>query len=837
MGRAYRKQVIGILNLLKKMQEGVQKAIRCQNIQSAEQILIQIQDASITLGTSIEAHIGEDSDTVRAVEEYCELIYQLYEVLGQQGELEMMQDAICSQWQKIQNCAEEELSNRYEIVFLPYKVSMWDSLESVWIAAVEDPDCDAYVIPIPYYDKNADGTFRSEHYEGEAFPAGVPITNYLEYDFENRHPDAIFIHNPYDDHNFVTSVHPYFYTQNLRKFTERLVYIPYYISAETNPDSLDVIEGKAGMTLTNGVLNSDMVFLQSENTKRLFVNILERYVQNTDRNYWENRIWGLGSPKLDRVNRVVRDDARLPQDWHDMIYTESGLRKKVIFYNISISTLLNNPDMLNKIRDVLCYFKNSKDAVLWWRPHPLYESTLASMRPDMLSEYQQIVNQYKKEAWGIFDDGVDLQWAIAETDAYYGDKSSVVQLYKEAKKPVMIQHVTVRTQHEIKAEDIPIWPSAFCADGEDIWLVHGAANILMKYSIKEKSTCVIGAIPNEVMFNGSLYKGMYKWKNKVFLIPSGAREVAVYDCIKEKFEKIPVNNIDKYDGKALFMKIYVKGKYLYCIPFVYEAILKIDMDSNHMEYIVCEKVNGTYISDTTRREDRVIAVYAYTNRAMVFDMDVDFVSYTQLGNVDRQYTKIANIGSNLYLFDSNTRCIVEMQEDNPLEEKGFWKISDETVKMTAVTADLFLLDISDRHELRMINGEGNSVFHMKEEQSMAQSSLGSPFYVGIESDSPILSDDAFYYSRTTYTMYQFVGAVLERQFSMSLEKNVLDELKKQVMHLEDMESNENDIYGLEIWLNGLKERRDLKQERRQNSGEKILQVVKETLDNGTKKVC
>ena len=29
---------------------------------------------------------------------------------------------------------------------------MWDSLESVWQAADADPDCDAYVVPIPYYD-------------------------------------------------------------------------------------------------------------------------------------------------------------------------------------------------------------------------------------------------------------------------------------------------------------------------------------------------------------------------------------------------------------------------------------------------------------------------------------------------------------------------------------------------------------------------------------------------------------------------------------------------------------------------------------------------------------
>ena len=78
---------------------------------------------------------------------------------------------------------------------------MWDSLESVWKAADADPECEAYVIPIPYYDKNPDGTFRDFHYEGDLYPDYVPVTDYKNYDFESHRPDAIFIHNPYDEAN------------------------------------------------------------------------------------------------------------------------------------------------------------------------------------------------------------------------------------------------------------------------------------------------------------------------------------------------------------------------------------------------------------------------------------------------------------------------------------------------------------------------------------------------------------------------------------------------------------------------------------------------------------
>ena len=72
-----------------------------------------------------------------------------------------------------------------EMVFLPYKASMWDSLESVWRAAYEDKDnCLAYVIPIPYCDRNPDGTAKEWHCERDLFPKDVPTLDWQEVDLK-----------------------------------------------------------------------------------------------------------------------------------------------------------------------------------------------------------------------------------------------------------------------------------------------------------------------------------------------------------------------------------------------------------------------------------------------------------------------------------------------------------------------------------------------------------------------------------------------------------------------------------------------------------------------------
>ena len=837
MGRAYRKQAMDILNLIKRMQGEVQKAVKRQDVQLAERLLAETQEAAIVLGTNIEAYLGEGSSTVKTIEDYCELVYQLHDALEQRQKVDVILSRLRNQWQLIFRSAEEELSNQYEIVFLPYKASMWDSLESVWRAADEDPDCNAFVIPIPYYDKNPDGTFRNEHYEGEEFPEDVPITHYLEYDLESKHPDVIFIHNPYDDHNFVTSVHPYFYTKNLKKYAEKLVYIPYYVSAEINPDSKEAIEGKAAITLTSGVLNSDMVFLQSENTKKLFVNILTQYMQEIDRSYWENKIWGLGSPKLDRVNRVIRDDARLPQEWRDIIYKESGLRKRVVFYNISISPLLNNPDMLHKIKDVLAYFKDHRDVALWWRPHPLYESTLASMRPDMLSEYQRIVKQYKQEGWGIFDDGVDLQWAIAETDAYYGDRSSVVQLYKEVGKPVMIQNVMVRTQQEIKAEDIPIWPSAFCVDGDDIWFVHGMMNVLMRYDMREKYTYIIGTIPNEEMAKESLYKGIYKWNTKVFLIPCWAREIAIYDIQTETFTKIAVKEIENYDNKTLFQKLYVYGECLYCMPHYYNAILKINMTSLSTEYINISEILeeqgisicNVCVNDSVRVENEIICVLAYTNLALRYQMESDTMYVNDLGKSCRKFTNIANIKDSLYLFDKDQNTVIKIIKEDCSVEKELCTLPYNGIRMTSANSKLLIIDSSDDGNIHIIDADEKTVFSCDDISRTTLRSLLSTYYSGVEGVICREQDDSYYFNVAACLFYQFNRGKLDKQFSAIIDERELYKWKNQYIHSITVETRENDVYSLIPWTEGVKGMELLKDTKKLSCGEKILHTVIESL--------
>ncbi len=415
-------------------------------------ILEDLQNAAVQIGTAIERSEGESFVTVKYLEEYCEAVYEVSQSNGNELDGNKARKVLNKKLIKAENSAKADIRVKVEIVFISYKAAMWDSLESVWRSAALDPDCDAYVIAVPYYDLNPDRSFGQFHYEGDEYPDDVPITNYETYDLAARKPDVIYFHNPYDNWNLVTSVDPKFYSSNLKKCTEKLVYIPYFILGEIEPDDQDTIENMKHFIWLPGVINADKVIVQSEKMKQIYVNEYLKVAKTNgftgkhlDKEYLEQKFLGLGSPKVDKVLRTRKEELEIPGEWLKVIEKPDGSWKKVVFYNTGIAALLtHNEKWVNKIENVLRIFKeNQEEIALLWRPHPLIESTMKSMRPEILEKYMMLKEKYIAEGWGIYDETADVDRAIMASDAYYGDSSSVVQLYQQTGKPIMIQNVEI----------------------------------------------------------------------------------------------------------------------------------------------------------------------------------------------------------------------------------------------------------------------------------------------------------------------------------------------------------------------------------------------------------
>lgn len=440
MKRFKKKEILDIISTFTEVNETIVMG-KDLEIEAVMSILAECQENAITIGTSIEEHCECSCNIIRLLEKYCEEVYSISVNISNKICSDNNTDTVRNILEDLYGQVEKDLpDDKKEIVFLPYKASMWDSLESVWKRMYDNSEYDVYVIPIPYFEKNPDGSFGEMHYEGDKYPSYVPITYYEDYVISEKRPDEIYIHNPYDGYNKVTSVHPAFYSSELRKYTDMLVYIPYFVAINDNVDK--------HFCTTPAVLYAHKVIVQSEKVRQTYLDELHRYEEALDckgaLGNLEEKIVAGGSPKFDKVINSKLSDFNIPNDWNRLITDKNGNKKKVVLYNTTIKPMIANPDkMIDKITRVFEVFKNRADVVLLWRPHPLLKATIKSMCKEYLEQYELLEKKYICDGWGIYDDTSDMYRAITLSDAYYGDNSSLVELYKRTGKTIMLQNVNI----------------------------------------------------------------------------------------------------------------------------------------------------------------------------------------------------------------------------------------------------------------------------------------------------------------------------------------------------------------------------------------------------------
>lgn len=415
------------LELISTVWEGVSYAVSQNTTQSsAADVLkncctaVQVIDRSLKTGLSEERYLF--------YKEMNNFLMEMFESLMStkiNGEADfLISKQIENQLTFIQSELINELEVKLEIVFLPYKSSMWDSLESIWRATKEDPMCNCHVIPIPYFDRSPDTSISELHYEGRDFPDDVPITDFNSYDISALQPDVVYVHNPFDQFNRVTMVHPNYFSPELKKYVGTLVYVPYFVLGGSIPESQ--------MIMFPVYQNLDMMVVQSEKCKEFYQNFVP-----------EHKLLALGSPKIDKMNYFDNHKPPIPQEWVEVIKN-----KKVVMYNISITSFLKyGMKVIKKVEYVFSHFSGRNDVVLLWRPHPLIEATLKSMIPTLLDAYLKLKEQYMTNNIGIYDTTSDITASVSLSDAYIGEEtSSIVHLFGVIGKPIFLLEMEMDQQ-------------------------------------------------------------------------------------------------------------------------------------------------------------------------------------------------------------------------------------------------------------------------------------------------------------------------------------------------------------------------------------------------------
>ena len=318
----------------------------------------------------------------------------------------------------------------YKVVFMPYKASIWDSLESIWMAADKDERCEALVVPITYYELDNNQNPIKKVNERNLFPKYVNAVNDEEYDLENDLPDIIYIHNPNDDHNLITRVDTRYYSWNLKKYCEKLVYVPYY----------KWVDGVSSTSFKSAMYYADYTVQSSDDAVKRYVDASPEYANilgmdaASVRKIMEKKLINLGSPEVDKVVSLSKDNVPMPDDWKGKV-----IKSRVnVLYNTTLDEIFKSKTF-DKVKETLEFFKNNRDkSFVIWRPHPLMRQSLVSMLPDLVDEYDEIMSEFINGNYGVLDTNESMYYAIFWSDICYGCKTSgLTELYKYTGKMVL----------------------------------------------------------------------------------------------------------------------------------------------------------------------------------------------------------------------------------------------------------------------------------------------------------------------------------------------------------------------------------------------------------------
>lgn len=222
------------------------------------------------------------------------------------------------------------------------------------------------------------------------------------------------------------------------------------------------------------------------------------------------------------------------------------MKKKTVFlFTTTVGDILQEGyNLIDKLKEILrlCDYRNG--SVIIWRPHPLSWSTIQSMRPELQSEYEEVVRVFKAKSNTIYDEYADYQKTMSIADAYIGSKnSSLFKVFKTTGKPMY----EIDFKWNTLGENGLLLGTASVAEYEKkVFLFSAWFNGLFSVDYTIGKVDFISTFKGSKDISKLLYFGTYVYGKKIFYLPYFLQEVAVYHLDTKKVEYILLNS--KKDG-------------------------------------------------------------------------------------------------------------------------------------------------------------------------------------------------------------------------------------------------------------------------------------------------
>ncbi|MCR4617769.1 MAG: LicD family protein [Lachnospiraceae bacterium] len=405
------------------------------DVESASKALADCQGLAMDIGSLIEAVKGENRKSTKTVisslERFCEALWREYQALASGEDTEgfkLSKEALVI----VADTVRDDLLHRKEILFLPMGPTEWKGFEGAYKEALAEENADVYVVPLPLMKKDFFGNIIMSDdeiaaaVEAERYPEGLELTDFWEYDISTHCPDRVYIQNPYDGTNPCLTVPVDFYAENIRRFSEEVVFIQAAKNSDIGPKNVNDIYNLRIYAVSPGVIYSDRVYVHSDNIREWYIKALTEFAGKKTEEIWEKKIFGKEPFKEGEI--VGHDKKKLVF----CIGANELQEKREVFVNALESRLETVVTAGEKIDAYLCFYPEDRDQ---WRDvdRELSNKIFSMTDFEVKSGKLKYISLKPSRA----DD------FAKDYDAYYGSPSPLVPAFVTAKKPVMISDYSV----------------------------------------------------------------------------------------------------------------------------------------------------------------------------------------------------------------------------------------------------------------------------------------------------------------------------------------------------------------------------------------------------------
>lgn len=264
-----KQQIKDMLSTLGRAEAILDSRTKKKEEEDVVRLLEDMQASAIAIGSAIEQVEGDGTETVKLLEDYCELLWQY-----------MMEEDLKERFRRVRLLAgkrgeinaslESGFEVRLEIVFLVCRSQGWKQMERFYCLMKDKADC--YVLTAAYKEGSAGGKEHAIHGESGTIPDSVRVLGFEDYDFQERKPDMVFVDGPYDLPGKKGAVPDYDFMK-IRESAGIVLYAPCYEDGSQAEETHCWIPQ---------VLYSDIIIVPSGKVNDIYMNTLGRMENGRD---------------------------------------------------------------------------------------------------------------------------------------------------------------------------------------------------------------------------------------------------------------------------------------------------------------------------------------------------------------------------------------------------------------------------------------------------------------------------------------------------------------------------------------------------------------------------